>query len=384
MRGLLCLWLCLLVGVMHGVAHGQSEDPLALAALLLRDGHDVRAAEVLDAISVDDPTLDQGRYHALLGLISMQQQDHAAAARHFREAITASQSQGIAPEPSLFVQLSRAHLLDGAPQDALRVLGEGGDALNGLSSSHLIRARAHRDLGDMPAAYDALAIGAARFPQNRDFPRQQVLLLIEMGLTQQAGEMAAEMMEAADADVEDALTVAETLRQGGAIDRAAMVLEVARLRFPEAATVLVQQAVVAMTADQPLTAARFLQVATEYDPVYAAKSAELYRQANHLESALYMNAMVEDPVEKVRQRFGLLLTAEQFERAAALAPRLERLQLTADDDVAYGLAYAFFQIGELQAAEQMLVGIGDPAVFEKATALRSVLARCAESTGMCG
>lgn len=373
--------LCLALGLSLGSpAHAQEEDPLALASLLLSDGNWDRAASVLEEVDADKKGLDTVRYHSLYGLVTLQQQQYDTAAVHFRAAI----ADGEEPDPTLFLYLARAELLDGHPQEALAALDDGGEVVDAIPSSFLVRARAYRDMDDLPGAFGAYAEGAARFPQQRDFPRQQILLLVEMGLTREAGERATEMLEAANASVEDALTVAEALRRSGAVARAATVLEVARLRFPGEAEVLVQQAVVAMTAEQPLTAARFLQIAAEYDVSYAAKSAELYRQAGHVETALYMNALVPDPTEKVRQRFGLLLAAESYERAVALAPRLERLSLTGEDEVAYGLAYAYFQIGELEAAEALLSGIGDPDLFKQATALRQAMARCKESPESCG
>ena len=68
----------------------------------------------------------------------------------------------------------------------------------------------------------------------------------------------------------------------------------------------------------------------------------------------------------------------------ALGPRLQRLNLTREDDVAYGLAYALFMTGDLEQAEAMLTGIGDPELFTKATALRQAMARCKESPESCG
>jgi thioredoxin-like negative regulator of GroEL len=366
------------------IASAQDDDPLALASLLLSNGSWDRAQSVLQDIDPEQRGLDTVRYHSLSGLVALQQRSYPSASAHFEAAIAATHAAEEAPDPTLFLYLSRAQLLGGEPAAALRTLDAGGEPVNAIPSSYLIRARAHRDVGDLAGAFDAYSTGAARFPLQRDFPRQQILLLVEMGLTQEASARAAGLLEEADASAEDALTVAEALRKTGAVARAATILEAARLRFPEEPEILVQQAVVAMTADQPLTAARFLQVAAEFDSEYALKSAELYRQANQLESALYMNAQVTEPVEKVRQRFGLLLSAESYERAVVLGPRLQRLNLTSEDDVAYGLAYALFMTGDLEQAEALLTGIGDPELFTKATALRQAMARCKESPESCG
>ena len=191
------------------------------------------------------------------------------------------------------------------------------------------------------------------------------------------------MLAEANASAEDSLIVGEALRKSGALERAATVLQAARLRFPEEPEILVRQAAVAVDARQPLAAARFLQVAAEYDPAYAHDAAELFRRAGQLEAALYMNSMVADPTEKVRQRFGLLLVGEQYELAVALTERLRRLGLLGEDEIAYGLAYAHFRTGDLETAEGMLRNISDPELFQKATALRQAMEQCAESPESC-
>ena len=211
-----------------------------------------------------------------------------------------------------------------------------------------------------------------------------MLLLVELGLTREASERASAMMAAGRIDAEDALVFSEALRKSGALSQATMLLEQSRLRYPDNPEIPVRQAAVALDSGQPLTAARFLQVAAEYDNAYALDAAELFRRAGQLESALYMNARVLDPTEKVRQRFGLLLDAQDFERALALQPRLSRLGLTREDSVAYGLAYARFRIGDTEGAEALLTGISDPDLFQKATALRAAMERCQDNPEGCG
>jgi hypothetical protein len=372
----LCLALLLL-----GTARAQEEDPLSLAALLISDGNWSRAAAVLDEIDPQARGLDRVRYHSLRGLLALQQDDNAQAAASFRAAIDADPEQ---TDPTLYLYLARAQLLSDAPADAIATLQAAGEAVDALPSSWLIRAQAARVMGDMALAWAALSQGADRFPERPEFSRQQVLLLVELGLTREAGDRASGMLAAGRVTAADALIFSEALRRSGALQQAAVLLEEARLRFPEDPDIPARQAAVALDAGQPLTAARFLQVAAEYDSAYALDAAELFRRAGHLEAALYMNAQVEDPIQKVRQRFGLLLDAQDYERALALQPRLSRLALTQEDSVAYGLAYALFRTGDPAGAEALLKTISDPDLFEKATALRQAMERCAEQPGECG
>ncbi|MEL6345326.1 MAG: hypothetical protein AAFV53_19625, partial [Myxococcota bacterium] len=336
-------------------AKAQDEDPLSLASLLINDGNYDRAVTVMEGIDPDQKGLDRARYFRLNGLLAYAQQDYEQAETNFRAAIK-EVDEDETVDPTLYLYVARAELLSGDPEGAIRTLERAGAAVESLSSSYLIRARAARDIGDLPRAYTALAEGQNRFPAIKEFPRQQILLLVEMGLTREAGERATEYLKQSDASVDDVLTVAEALRNSNEIDRAATILEAARLRFPEEPKVLVRMAAVALDGKRPLTAARFLQIAAEFDQEYYKDAAELFRRAGYISTALYMNAQVLDAEEKVKQRFGLLLAAEDYERACALESRLSRLGLLREDDVAYGMAYAHFRTGDRQRAESLLKG----------------------------
>lgn len=363
------LWLAL--GALPVYAQSVEEDPVALAALLIQDGKLDRAAVVLDGLSPEAKGVDAARYWTLRGLVWLRQDLPADAARAFAAAVEASEPP---VDPQLHLSLARARVRSGDDSAALDALLAGGPSLDALPGRWLVAARAHWNLGDLPQAWSALEVGAQRFPAQPDFPRQQVLLLVEMGFTREAGDRAGGLLERADGVADDALTVAEALRRAGAHGRAATVLEEARLRFPEDDRLDIQLAAVHADAGRPLAAARLLQPVAHRDPQLADESAELFRRAGHLDAALMMNAEIPDSETKVRQRFGLLIDAGAWERAVALEPRLSRLGLMGDDRVRYGVAYAWFQVGDLDSAERLLRGISDATVFRQATELRRAMA----------
>jgi tetratricopeptide (TPR) repeat protein len=370
MRWLTPLALALLLPLSVARAQAPEEDPVALASLLIQDGKLDRAAAVLDGVGPDDPGVDAARYWTLRGLVWMRQDLPADAARAFASAVAGSEPP---VDPQLHLSLARAHVRAGADREALAALDAGGAALDVLPGRFLVAARAHWNLDELPEAWAALESGAQRFPTQPDFPRQQVLLLVEMGLTREAGDRASALLERADGGADDALTVAEAMRRAGAHDRAGTVLEEARLRFPDDTRLDIQLAAVHADAGRPLAAARLLQPVAYADPDLADETAELFRRAGNLDAALMMNAEVPDALTKVRQRFGLLLDAGAWERAVALQPRLSRLGLLEDDRVRYGVAYAWFQVGGLDEAEALLRGMSDPAVFRQATELRRAM-----------
>lgn len=348
------------------------EDRVALAGLLVREGDWERAATVLAAIDPSQRDLDVARFHTLRGLVALHDERPADAATAF-EAALATAVEG---QPLLELHLARARLAAGQPDAAIAALDRAGEVGAGLAGSWLLRAEAHEALGDPDGAWEALAAGAARFPDQPDLRRQQVFLLVRLGLFREARELGEDLLLRPGADADDAVAIAEALRRGGQTAEAATILEAALLQHGDDRDLLVQAARAALDDGQPRNAGRFLERAAVLDPGLSLEAAEAYRRGGDLDAALRLNADVVDPVAKLRQRLGLLLEAGAWDRALALEERIGRLGLAEDDGVAYGLAFAAFRLGDLERAERWLTGISDPEAFRRATELRQVMASC--------
>ncbi|MCK6522585.1 hypothetical protein L6R49_14230 [Myxococcota bacterium] len=374
----LVLALALSGGALYAERPSDDVDPLALAALLISDGRWDKAAAALAEVNPDDKHLDRARYYTQLGLIARHEERWAEAATLLSRAI----AEG-ATDPNLRLMLAQAELKADAPKKALQALDADRAALDPLGASWLLRAQAHRALGDTDGAWAALTDGANAVPDDLRLAEQQVLLLIELGLSQEALARAQLLLRAEGAGAERWILLSEALRGGGQDVRAAALLEEARLRFPEDERVPLALAKTYLALDQPLSAGLVLQSAATRRPELAVEAAECFRRAGQLDRAIRQNGEVPDGPTKTRQRLGLLLEAEDFERAAALTPRATRLGLVEEDEVAYGLAYAWMRLGEAQQAEALLKHIEDPKVFQRATQLRAALAACA-AEGTCG
>jgi predicted Zn-dependent protease len=348
------------------------EDRVGIAALLVRDGAWDRAAEVLAEVDPEAPGTDVAKYWTLLGLTQLRAQKPADAATSFENALAVA-TEGRA---LLELHLARARLATGAPRQAIEALDRTGEVGASLPATWLLRAEAEEALGNVDGAWNALAAGAQRFPDQPEMQRQQVFLLVRLGLFREARERGEELLTRADSDADDAIAISEALRQGGELDEALALIEAALLEEGEDRDLLVQAARTSLAADMPRTAGRVLERATLLDPRLALEAADAYRRAGDLDGALRANGEVADPVAKARQRLGLLLEAEAWDRALALEERLVRLDLTTDDGVAYGLAYAAFRMGDNAHAEHWLSGISDPEAFRRATELREVMAQC--------
>jgi predicted Zn-dependent protease len=356
----------------------DQETPVAVASLLIREGDWARAADLLGTVDPAAKGVDRVRYHTLVGLVHLHDKQGGEAARAF-EAALAEAAEG---RELLELHLSRAYLAAGRPAEAILALDRSGDVGANLAGTWLLRAQAQEATGDPDAAWAALAAGSARFPAAVELRRQQVFLLVRLGLFREARALGEALLARPDADADDAVAISEALRRGGDTEEALVILEAALLEEGEDRDLLVQAARASLDADQPRSAARFLERAAVLDPTLYLEASEAYRRAGDLLAAERLNAQVVDPPAKARQRLGLLLDAEAWERAVALEERVSRLGLAEDDGVAYGMAYAWFKLGDYPRAAPWLANIREPEAFRRASALREAIAAC-DAQGGC-
>jgi tetratricopeptide (TPR) repeat protein len=246
-----------------------------------------------------------------------------------------------------------------------------------------MEAQCHWRLGDRFAAWRALSRGLKRHPADRELNRQRVLLMVDLGLFQRATEAGLRFLTRFGSDPESYVAIAEALRRGKQHHRAILILEQARLRFPATDEILKQLARSYLDDGKPLAAAELVARAAHRKPAYRLEAAELYRRAGQLVVAMALNAQATQQKAKVRQRLGLLVELERFEEAAAMAPRLSRLGLLADEEIAYALAYALFKTQRFDLAERQLKRITRPKIFARAVALRKAMDACRKQRWAC-
>ncbi len=320
--------MLLLVALLAATPTEDEVDHLALAALLLRDGHVDRAWQSLGQVDPRKPETDQRRYHTLRGIVAFRRQDCTASTQSL---------------------------------DAAFALGEAHADLS------LMRADCAWRMGERGRALEVLAEGARRFPDDLRLPRTRVRRLLELGLYQQAAEEGRATLYGLD----DHLFLAESMLGGRQFEAAKRLLEAARLVHGDDLRLLVQSAHAWLGAGDARTAASFFERAALQDLQYARDAAELYRRAGSGGRALALNGRIPDAKERARQRVAILLDMQRFEAVVSMGPRLSRLELLdGDEDLRYALAYALLQTGDTGAAEAQLQRLTRPDLFDKATELR--------------
>lgn len=373
-------------GASNGASGGESAatednqvDYVALASRLVQDGFYDRADKVIQNAPLDELSQeDKANYYTIRGLIALNQRLFSQAVAHFDDAIRFGKVDDM-----VFVYLAQAYYGLKDWEKVARAVDNAGEEGAKVARLQLMKGQAEWKTGDMQAAWRTLSSGSKRFPDEPEFTRQRIFLLIELGLYQEAMELGQSFMKTDAAGAEDYLAVGEALRRNGQYDEAIRFLEQARLIYPQDKRVVVQLANAYADADKPLAGADLFQRAAELDAKFVREAAELFRRAGAFQRALYMNAQVDDQKEKFRQRVGILVDMGDFEKVATLQPRIERLGLTSDQNVLYALAYARFQTGDYDATERLLKKITDPELFRNANQLRQVMAYCSENPESC-
>ncbi len=383
-RGTLTIVLVLILcGTLTAAKRGKKEeteiDHIALAALMIKDGFYDRAAAVLQNVDTTKKGVDLPRYHTLRGLVLLQRSLYAEARDAFRSAIAAGQKE---PVIHLYIAQASYGLKDW--RGTIEAIQAAGATAEDLPPSYAMLAQSFWNLGDRAAAWNALTRGERRHPGYADLTRQKFFYLMELGLYQSAVEEGTRYLAKRQGEASDHLLIGAALRQGRQYDKALLVLETARVRFPDSEPVMLELARTYLDSGNTLTAAQMFEQASRTEPKFIADAAELYRRARKYYRALHLNTLIPDQKEKLKQKLAIYLETDQYELVAGMAGDLARVGLLEDDEIRYALAYSYFQTGELSRAERELARIRKPEVFRRAAELRREMERCKVEPAHCG
>jgi thioredoxin-like negative regulator of GroEL len=357
----------------------EDVDHVALAALLIRDGHYDRAASVLEQVDETRKDVDLARLYTLRGLVGIHTKDLTGAKAAFERAVKEGQR-----DPIIHVYLAQVQYGLRDFRAALNEIEAAGEAGSALPEIHLMRSQAYWELNDKAASWRALEAGARRFPDNGAFPRRQIFMLIELGVYQEAAEIGrAYLNRAGIAKPGDALAIGNALRRSAQPREAAQFLERARLQRGASREVALELAHAYLDMGWTHTAAGVLEAAADQHPDLIAEAAELHRRAGRPYYALTLNVGVEDQKKKFKQRLALLMELERFDQVTTMTDSLHRVGLLDDDDIRYAVAYAHYRAGRYDLAEVHLAKVSRPDLFRKASEIRKAMDECRHASWKC-
>lgn len=381
----LLIVLSLLVPAFAVVAKEKQEglDYISLAAILIKDGHYGRAEAALGKLEAADAAGEQliedhARFYTLKGLVFLKKQDFFGAKLAFTQSIDEGQQ-----EPIVFVYLAQAAFGDQDYRLALDAIDRAGVVIQSMPGLYTIKAQSHWKLDDLNGAWLALTDGLVHFADEPTFLRQQIFLLLELKLYQDAVTIAEKYLNRSEAEVDDYLALGNALRQSKQADKAINILERAKIYFPADVRIIVELAHSYLDTDRILMSAELFLLAASIDSQYMSEAAELFRRAGKLDQALSLNAQVREKDKKLKQRLAILLEYEDYELAAAMEKPLYRVGLLEEEDIRYATAYSLFKSGEFDKASEQLSHITRSDLFRKSTELRKVMQECQDLVWSC-
>ena len=306
---------------------------------------------------------------ALRGLVDLQLGRPAAAARLFRKVLAQR-----ATKVAVWLYLGQALFAQKDYLAALAALKKGRKVGANMPGYWVLMGRSQLHLKRPHSAYLTFARAARRFPRDRQIQRERLLVLVELKLFSAALDQGRRYLAAAPDDPHGYLLLGEALRKAGGLDEAIRVLEQARVRFLGNARVLARLAHAYAQKQMPLAAARLLERAALVDQRHAHQAAEQYRLARRWRDALRCNGLISEQHKKLRQRLAVLVAAERWPLAAALAAPLAAAGPLRDSD-RYLLAHALLRAGRLDEADRLAAAITDTTFSDSAARLRSTIAR---------
>lgn len=356
----------------------EEVDHVALAALLMKDGHYARAAETLNEADTTQKDFDFVLYYTIKGLVFTKQQLYKSANEQFYKAIESGQTE---PTIYLYIAQNNFKLLD--YQGTIDALQKAGGIAEAKPQLLALRAECHWRLGQRPEALETIAATIMKFPDYYAVYKQRFNYYVELELYQSALEDAEIYLANEKPNAKTYLSFIGALRKSGATQKATELAERGNLQFLDSAEMTVMLAHLYLDREMIHAAANLFDQASIEDAKYTKEAAEMLRRAREFTLALYKNTQLLDTKEKYKQRIAIYLEFGEYERVVAAHSAIERSGLLEDENIRYALAYAYYMTADFAACEAQLKELTRPDLFAKATELRKNMEKCQNNAWEC-
>ena len=353
-------------------------DHVALAALLMKDGHYARAAETLNEADTTEKDFDFVLYYTIKGLIFTKQQLYTVANEQFYNAIKSGQT-----EPTIYLYIAQNNFKLRDYQATIDALNKAGEVATAKPQLLALKAECHWKLEQKAEALDILATTLEKFPEYYGVYKQRFNYFVELELYQSALEDAEIYLANEKPNVKTYLSFVGALRKSGATTKATVLAEEGNVKFVESADMTVMLAHLYLDQEMVQTAANLFDQASIEDAKYTKEASEMLRRARKFTLALYKKAQLNKTKEKYKQRIAIYLEFGEYERVVATDSALERSGLLEDENIRYALAYAYYMTSDFEKSEAQLRELTRPDLFEKATELRKNMEKCQNNSWEC-
>lgn len=414
------LTLLLLLFSLQAFAEDAKEvevNHVTLATLMIYDGKLDKARHELSLVDKKSANYDAADYYTVYGVLESKSDEINASIENYKKAIDATKVKEFkapkayaerkylfsigeqennenAPPPfdpekvrkekldKLYVYLSQAFYKVKDYQNSVDALDNAGELGRNKASLYAFRADCYWKLEKRSEAVDALSTGYDKF-KDPQLLRQKFYYYADLGLYQSAIDTMMVYMNAVGKKDEDYISLAQMLIGAGENDAAIRVLEEAKLRFPKNAKIGVLLAHSYLKKQMNYTGAALLETSSYYDRKYLKDSVEIYRRVKNYPHAIFLNSLMLDNEEKLKQKVAIYIEREEYEKVIGLKAGLERNGMLKDDNLRYALAYAYYMAKDYDAAEAQLKQITDNELFGKATVIRKNIEKCRNDSMEC-
>ncbi|DAB30112.1 MAG TPA: hypothetical protein CFH84_05860 [Sulfurimonas sp. UBA12504] len=373
MKNIFILVLLLSLNLYAGEKKNSADeiDHIALATILLKDGHSDRANEELKQVNLTDKKVDFVKYYTLKGLILTNQSAHEEANKAFQEALNAGQN-----DKSLYLYMAQNSFKLERYEETLTAIQNAGVIAETKASIYALKAEANYRLGNKDEALAILQTALKKFPDAYECYKQRFNYFVTEKLYQSALKDAEVYLKNATPNEKTSLAFIATLRKSGEVDKAIILAEKANLQFEESANITVLLAHLYLDKGMIQAAANLFDQASIEDAKYTQEAAEMMRRAKEFSNALYKNSQLLETKEKLKQRIAIYLEFEDYERVIASQKALYRSGLIEDENIRYALAYAYYKAGDFDSSENELKRLSKADLFQKATEIRKNMQKC--------
>ncbi len=394
-------------------------DHLAIATLMIYDGRFDKAMEELVQVDQSAENFDQARYYTIQGVLYAKMEQYDKAIVNYTRAIRATLEKTFeapsrksetpkylfsigkteieeTPEPEfdgekikkeklekLHAHLAQAYYKIKDYANTVKHLDLAGERGRDRAALFALRAECYWKIKQHDDAVHALNSGLELFPEDPALLKQKYYYFAELGLFQAAVENAKKYMAVVDADADEYMILAQLLMEAGQTTEAAKILELARGKFSESAKIEMLLGHAYMNKEMMHTAAYLFKQGAYHDRKYLKDAVEMHRRIKDYSHAIFLNAHMDDKVEKLKQLVAIVLERGEYEKVIGVKDELERYNLLDDDNIRYALAYSYYMAKDYDQAEFHLKRIQDNELFSKGTVIRRNIEKCRENSMGC-
>ncbi|MCD6259460.1 MAG: hypothetical protein J7J31_07645 [Helicobacteraceae bacterium] len=368
---LLPILLSLTLTLLEAKKKTDEIDHVALAALLLRDGHIQKAADELGSVDLEDKSIDLMRFYTLKALVASKQGLYKESNQFFLESIKAGQE-----DKTIFLYMAQNSFKLQEYKESLGYLDAAGDLALEKPSLFSLRAELYWRLDQKEKSFEVLERGMQKFDNEYTLLKQRFFYSMSLGLYQSALDDAHLYLNHAKLDEQSALVFINAFKKANQLDDAIALAEELLLQFDKSAKLTALLAYLYIDKGMLQSAADLFDKASIKDELYTKESAELYRRAKNFVLSLYKNSQLLDTKEKLKQRIAIYLEYGAYEKVVVSHNALLRSGLLEDENIRYALAYSYYMVGDFDACEKELRQLSSSDLFKKATELRKNIQKC--------